>query len=138
MLTVKILGDEKVSSYSQGLAKFFIDAGQYLQSAGLEDPANKENIIDEYLDDDGKRNELLNLIADEKEIAEKAVKFEGESNDDNSVKEWKKIFESDSEEKIAQAIKSGSFYSGSGGVAIKTNPKSSNGTRIDSPRSWKY
>jgi len=95
MLAVKILGDGEISSYSQGLAKLFMNAGQYLQSAGLEDPANKENIIDEYLDDDGKRNELLNLIVDEKEIAEKAIEFENEGEDDNAVKEWKKIFELD-------------------------------------------
>ncbi|MBU1730081.1 hypothetical protein KJ557_00785 [Patescibacteria group bacterium] len=94
MLVVKILGDEEISSYSEGLTKFFINAGQYLQTAGLEDPANKENIIDEYLDDDGKRDELLNLIADEKEIAEKAVEFGNEDNNNNSIKEWRKIFES--------------------------------------------
>lgn len=99
MLAVEILGEEEISSYSQGLAKFFTNAGQYLQSAGLEDPANEKNIIDEYLDDDGKRSELLSLIADEKETAEKAIELENESEDDNAVKKWKKIFESDDKNK---------------------------------------
>jgi len=137
MLAVKILEDEEISSYSQGLSKFFMNAGQHLQSAGLEDPANEENIIDEYLDDDGKRSELLNLITDEKETAEKAIELENDDENDNAVKEWGKIFESDDDEKVARAIKSGSFHPGNGGVIVKTNPKSSNGKRINSPRSWK-
>lgn len=93
MLAVKILGDEEISSYSQGLSKFFVNAIQNLQSTGMKDPANEENIIDKYLDDDGNRDEILNLIADEKKIMEKAIEFENKGEDDNAIKEWKKIFE---------------------------------------------
>lgn len=137
MLAVEILGGEEISSYSQGLAKFFTNAAQNLQSAGMKDPANEKNIIDEYLDDNSKRDELLNLIANEKEITERAIKFENKGENDNAVNEWKKIFESGDDEKIARAIKNGSFYPGNDGITVKTNPKSSNGKRIDSPRSWK-
>lgn len=93
MLAVKILRDKEIGSHSQGLAKFFTNTGQNLQSAGLEDPANAENIIDEYLDEDGNRDKLLDLVADEKEIAEKAIKLENEGESDSAVKEWRKIFE---------------------------------------------
>lgn len=98
MLVVKILEDKEIKSYSQGLAKFFTNVGQELQSTGLEDPANTENIIDEYLDEDGNRGELLDLVADEKETAERAIKFENEEESDNAVKEWRKIFEGKDDE----------------------------------------
>jgi len=137
ILAVEILGGEEISSYSRGLTKFFTNAAQNLQSAGMKDPANEENIIDKYLDDDGKRDELLNLIADEKKVTEKAIEFENKGENDNAVNEWKKIFESGDDEKIARAIKSGNFYPGNDGITVKTNPESSNGKRIDSPRSWK-
>ena len=93
MLAVDILGDEEISSYSQGLAKFFANAEQNLQSAGMTDPANNDNVIDAYLDDDGTRTELLDLINEENQIAERAIKLESEGKDDEAIKEWKIIFE---------------------------------------------
>ncbi len=92
ILAVEILGDEEISSYSQGLVKFFTNAAQNLQSAGMKDPANENNIIDEYLDSDGTRTKLLGLINEENKIVENAVKLENEGKDDEAVKEWKKIF----------------------------------------------
>ena len=92
MLAVEILGGEEISSYSQGLFKFFTNAAQNLQSAGMKDPANERNIIDEYLDSDGTRTKVLSLVSEEKEIAERAVKLEKENNEDDAVKEWGKIF----------------------------------------------
>ena len=99
MLVVDILGSEEIGSYSQGVAKFFTNAGQSLQSAGLKDPANNSNIIDSYLDNDSTRTKLLDLIKTEKEVAERAVKFEKEGGEDNAVKEWNKIFGKSGENK---------------------------------------
>ena len=99
ILVVNILGSEEIGSYSQGVAKFFANAGQNLQSAGLKDPANDSNIIDGYLDSDGTRTKLIDLIKTEKEVAEKAVKFEKEGNEDDAIKEWKKIFGKSDENK---------------------------------------
>lgn len=95
MLAVDILGDEEISSYSQGLAKFFVNAEQNLQSAGMTDPANNDNVIDAYLDDDGTRAKLLGIISEENKIAKKAIRLENEEKNDESVKEWKKIFVKD-------------------------------------------
>lgn len=95
MLLVEILGDEEISSFSQGIAKFFVNAEQHLRKASMKDPANEDNIIDEYLDDDDKRDELLKLIANEKEIAEKSLEFEKNGENDYAVNEWKKIFSDD-------------------------------------------
>lgn len=99
MLAVEILGGEEISSYSQGLAKFFANAEQNLQSAGMKDPANEDNIIDEYLDDDGTRAKLLGLIGEENKIIENAVKLENEGENGEAVKEWKKIFGKSDEDK---------------------------------------
>lgn len=99
MLVVEILGGKEISSYSQGLVNFFANAVQNLQSAGMKDPANESNIVDEYLDNDGTRTKLLGLVNEEKKIAEKAVKLEKEGNDDEAVKEWEKIFESSDDNK---------------------------------------
>lgn len=92
MLAVEILGSQEISSYSQGLAKFFADAEQNLQSAGMKDPANEDNVIDAYLDEDGTRTELLGLFNEENQIAENALKLENGGKNDEAVREWKKIF----------------------------------------------
>lgn len=123
LLTVKVLKDRKDKGLSENLKYFWEEMKNNIDNIAVEDPANSNNDLSDIFNNSVKQP--IKLTA---EIALDNIK-----ND-----EWGNIFESDSEEKVAQAIKSGSFYSGAGGVVIKTNPKSSNGTRIDSPRSWKY
>lgn len=98
MLAVEILKDQEIKSFSEGIAKVFANAGNYLRTAFLTDPANEKNVIDAYLDDDGTRNDILELVLAEKSISEKAVKFEQEGKDEDAVKEWEKIFEEDNNE----------------------------------------
>ena len=62
LLAVEILGVEPIESFSVGLAKFFSEAEDYLQEACLIDPANSENLIDVYLDEDGVRDDFLELL----------------------------------------------------------------------------
>ena len=95
MLAVEILKDEKLETFSFGLTKFFTKASDYLQEPSLTDPANDENMIDVYLDEDRTRETLLDLVAHERQIAEKASQFENDGEDENAIKEWKNIFESD-------------------------------------------
>ena len=92
MLAVEILGDEEISSFSQGVTKFFVNVEQRLREAGMKDPANEDNIIDEYLDDNDKRDELLKLVVNEKDVAERAFEFEKNGKNDDAVNEWEKIF----------------------------------------------
>jgi hypothetical protein len=107
LLATEILKDEPIERYSSGLARFFTCAGDYLQEASLTDPANEENVIDSYLDEDKTRQELLALIGVERRIAEAAVRYEDEGNSASAVSEWKKIFESeDSESAEGEGAKS--------------------------------
>lgn len=116
LLTVEILKDEAIESFSAGLAKFFSTAENYLQEACLVDPANPENHIDVYLDEDGVRDALLVLVAGEKVLAEKARTLEKASENGNSIDEWKKIFENTD-----------------GNRSVTTSPKSSGPTIITKP-----
>lgn len=95
LLAVETLKDEEIASYSAGLAQFFNNVD--IQSS-LTDPANAENVIDAYLDEDGTREDLVSLIASESEIANKAIELERSGDDNGAVAEWKKIFEKDSNE----------------------------------------
>jgi hypothetical protein len=96
LLVVETLKDTGITSFSAGITKFFNNVNLQLQ---LTDPANSENIIDTYLDEDGTRNDLLSLIASEREIANKAIELEKNGDDDGAVAEWKKIFEEYDEDK---------------------------------------
>jgi len=94
-----------------------LNAKHYLQTAGIEDPANEDNIIDEYLDNDnGKRIELLKLIVDEKKIVENALAFEEDGKNDDAVKEWEKIFGDDESGNNKQCLSS------NGPVIVNSSP----------------
>jgi hypothetical protein len=95
LLAVEILRDEPIELFSTGLTKFFFEVENYLHKVCLVDPANSENLIDIYLDEDGVRDDLLGLVAREKDLAEKARMLEEAGEDENSIGEWKKIFERD-------------------------------------------
>jgi hypothetical protein len=101
LLIVEILRDEELKTFSSGLAKFFKFAVDYLRGASLTDPANDENIIDAYLDEDGTRDTLLALMENERQTAEKAYEHEKEGDDRNAVAEWKKILENARKERGA-------------------------------------
>ncbi len=95
MLVVEILKNEEIKSFSEGVAKFFTNAQDYLKTASLVDPANEDNVIDAYLDEDGTRGDILNLVVAESSIAKKAVDFEREGRNEDAIMKWKKIFNAD-------------------------------------------
>jgi len=92
LLAVEILQENLITSFSSGIARFFSSGMNYLQDVSLVDPANTENLIDDYLDKDGVRGQLVELIAKEKEIAENALYLEEVGEKEKAVSEWKKIF----------------------------------------------
>lgn len=95
MLAVEILKDREIKSFPEGIAKFFSKAGSYLQEASLKDPANADNIIDEYLDTDKTRGDLIALVEREKKISERALELGEEGDPDKAIRAWKKIFGED-------------------------------------------
>ena len=101
ILAVEILGNREISSFSEGIARFFANVESYLQSACLADPANPQNIIDEYLDRDNTRTDLLSLVAQERTNAGTARSFEDDGEVEKAIQEWGKIFDI-SEEGISQ------------------------------------
>ncbi|TRZ50848.1 MAG: nucleotidyltransferase [Dehalococcoidia bacterium] len=113
LLVVETLKSDEITSFSAGLAKFFNNMD--LQSS-LTDPANPENVIDAYLDEDGTRDDLVSLIATEKEIANEAIRFEKNGDDDGAIAKWKKIFEK------SDGDKSGSYNFQPSGPTIIRNP----------------
>ncbi len=113
LLVVETLKGDEIISFSAGLAKFFNNVD--LQSS-LTDPANPENVIDAYLDEDRTRDDLVSLIAAEKEIANEAIQFEKNGDDDGAIAKWKKIFEKSDRDK------SGSYNFQPSGPTIICNP----------------
>ncbi|MFH1601642.1 MAG: nucleotidyltransferase [Candidatus Shapirobacteria bacterium] len=97
LLAAKILGDSKINSYAEGLNKFFSVASDYFDDPVLEDPANEENMVDDYLEE--MSSDVKQLIKDELDslyrISGKAVQLEEDSNDRAAITEWKKIFSVD-------------------------------------------
>jgi hypothetical protein len=92
LLAVEILQENLITSFSSGITRFFSSGMNYLQDVSLVDPTNTENLIDEYLDNDGVRGQLLELIAKEREIAENALYLEEVGEKEKAISEWKKIF----------------------------------------------
>jgi len=98
LLAVDLIGKSEIPSFSSGLYEFFTGVGDQLAEAGMVDPANPENIIDAYLDEEGSRQEVLNLISSDASTAKKAKSLEDDGELDEAVSEWKKIFESEKSE----------------------------------------
>lgn len=116
LLAVELLGGEKTLSYTDGIVKFFSEAGQKLKAACLKDPANSSYLIDAYLDTDGTRSELLNLVDIARRYANNAVRLERSGDSESALIEWRKIFEPDDEKNKISPLAS------SGPIVINKNP----------------
>lgn len=134
LLAVTILGGAEIASYAEGIQKFFNEAGSKLKKACLTDPANNQHFIDAYLDDDGKRQDVLDTVQKESVIANEAMAID-ESKEKSILEKWSLIFEDD-ELDTARAINSGSFFSSKGGIQVGAN-STNHAEPISSPRSWR-
>lgn len=133
LLAVDILGNSEISSYAEGLAKFFTEAISKLEKPNLKDPANNDNYIDAYLDEDNTRVRLLGLVSAEARIASDAVRAE-KANESGAVSKWQGIFDNQQLE-TAEAIRSGKFFTSGGGIRVGGNG-AGDGKTINAPRSW--
>ena len=91
-MAVKIFIGNTIDSIPEGLVTFFVLAPEYFEKACLTDPANEEKLIDEYLDIDNTREEIISLIDTEKEIAKTAIENEQSGDESSAIENWKDIF----------------------------------------------
>lgn len=91
-LAVEVLKDDKIDSFSYGLSKFFAKAANHLIQGNLRDPANPQIVIDAYLDEDGKRGDLIKLILKQKQITDEAFQLERDGKNEEAVNIWRQIF----------------------------------------------
>ncbi len=94
LMAKEILKKEQIESISSGLGRFFLNVEDFLQEPCMVDPANTENYIDEYIDEDNIRGDLLELITKEKDHAKNAIHLEESGDINNAINGWKRIFES--------------------------------------------
>lgn len=99
LLATEILGKSEVESYAEGVDKFFASARERLKQPSLYDPANEENLVDEYLDEDNIRSSLVSLVEQESRLANEALRLERSGDAKAAIETWKKIFDDFSQEK---------------------------------------
>lgn len=94
LLAAKILGGGKINSYAEGINDFFSEAGNYFDEASIPDPANEDNMIDDYIDElDPQAKVLIKSETSElHKISNEAIKVENAGDDEAAINEWKKIF----------------------------------------------
>ncbi len=94
LLAAQILGSDKITSYSTGLNDFLSAASSYFDKSIITDPANKENKIDDYIDDlDSNTKDLIKSQLDSlAKITNHAIELEESGNETEAINEWKKIF----------------------------------------------
>ena len=115
LLAAKILGDGKINSYAEGINGFFSEAGNYFDEASIADPANEENMVDDYVDEmdsqtkESIKSELNGLY----QISNKAIELESAGDDESAIDEWKKIFTTDEGDTNKGGYTGGSTYVGS-------------------------
>jgi len=114
LLAAKILGDEKIQSYAEGINNFFSQAGDYFDQASITDPANTDNMVDDYVDklDEQAKKSIKTKLEKLSQISTKAIELENSGNEESAITEWKKIFTDDDDETDKNFYVGGSTYVG--------------------------
>lgn len=97
LLAAHVLGSEKIPSYSEGLNKFMSVASDYFEKSSIVDPANKENKVDDYIDDltQDAKNSIKDGLDSLHAVSQEAIELENAGDDEKAVQEWEKIFSTD-------------------------------------------
>jgi len=94
LLCLRLIGEEKIDSFSQGLSRFFDLAPDYVRDHDLIDPANERNIINEYLNsDEDKLDAFITQLENAQGRVDNALELERNGDEQGSLKEWRKLFE---------------------------------------------
>lgn len=91
LLALEVLKDRPIESYSLGLSKFFSGSSTLVSAGNMADPANEDNLVDAYLDENGKRSELLDLLSEQSEMAMDAIGLEAEGRNEAAIQLWETI-----------------------------------------------
>lgn len=150
LLAAKILEETKISSCSRGLSKFLTKVPDEIVKLGFPDPANEENLIDDYFmeKDDEAREAIKEQLAKLGEIAKQALVYEREGEVEKAIQAWAKTIpalaelaeESEGARKIAEKLDSGSVHKGSSSLNLNlgNDETSTSGQRkIASSPSWR-
>jgi len=115
LLAAKILGDGKINSYAEGINNFFSMAGNYFDKASIPDPANEENMVDDYVNelDSQARESIKSELNELHQISNKAIELENAGDDKAAIDEWKKIFSTEDDDTNKGGYAGGSTYVGS-------------------------
>lgn len=145
MAAEKIFRDGGITSYTQGLADFFKAFLTMLDAPVVEDPANSENFIDDYLTDDDKY-QLKGLFTELAIITSEAVKLEEEDRIPQAIEKWKKVFNDQNFNEVVKtysaadlvsaAITSGGLYLTSDRDTLSVTPNQNEQRRVPRSSSW--
>ncbi|MDQ3098280.1 MAG: nucleotidyltransferase [bacterium] len=114
LLAAKIVENSVISSYAEGINKFFSESSNYFDQASIVDPANEENMVDDYVDKlnakskESIKNELNELY----QISSHAIELENSGNETAAITEWKKIFTTNEGNTNRDGYSGGSTYVG--------------------------
>jgi len=114
LLAARIIGPDKINSYSEGLINFLSKASNYFDRACIIDPANPDNKVDDYLDDLDleTRKLIINKLNNLYDVCQKAIESERLGKDADAIEQWKKIFNIQSDNFDKGGFSSGPTYSG--------------------------
>lgn len=114
LLAAKIIGSNKINSYSEGLVNFLLKASNYFDKACIIDPANPDNKVDDYIDDlDLETRKLIKTkLNDLYVICQRAIEIEISGKDVDAIEEWKKIFDVQTDDYNKGGFSSGPAYIG--------------------------
>ena len=101
LLAVNAVPDQPITSFSQGAGWFFENVLTVLADPLL-DPANEENVIDQYLDEKGLRQDLNDVLEKNISLVQLAVEAE-QNNEEEAIALWKKILGPKSDDPSKQA-----------------------------------
>ena len=146
LLVAATFEKNKISSISKGLEVFLNRVPLQLSDPGLQDPANEENIIDDYFIE--KPTHIQQEIIDEYkhigEIAVTAVEYEEADDIDSALNEWEKIFpeinaRKTTAEMLVRKIEEREVYEGTSVAGLKIGGESSDdqSRKVASSSSWR-
>lgn len=145
LVAVEIFNDGKIESYSVGLEKFLSGVVGYLSEPGLKDPANEDNLIDDYYIDlsDNDKDEIIEIFKDLAKKASEALVKENNDEIEDAIKLWAEIIpsfgefidETKSASSLSKLIEKGNIAVGSSSMAINTS-NGSESRKIPISPSW--